>query len=100
VTPVKESKTVKVRILDKEVQIGCAPGEEGALARAAQMVDKSMRDFRGRNMTSSVENIAIITAINTASELLKVTDGTGHTTDVVKRLAVFNAELDAILKSN
>lgn len=98
--PAKEHKTVKVRILDKEVQIGCAPGEEDAVTRAAQMVDTSMREFRGRNVTSSIENIAIITAINTANELLKTSSGVQNKTGVAERLSMLNAELDAILQSN
>ncbi|MBX2885207.1 MAG: cell division protein ZapA [Granulosicoccus sp.] len=98
--PAKESKTVKVRILDKEVQIGCSPGDEEALARAAQFVDMSMRDFRGRNVTASVEKIALITAINTANELLKNNGGSENSDDVAKRLSSINAELDAILQSN
>jgi len=97
---VKDNKTVKVRILDKEVQIGCTSGEEEAVTRAAQMVDASMREFRGRNITSSIENIAIITAINTANELLKTTSDGGNQANIARRLSTINAELDAILQSN
>ena len=95
--PASESKTVRVRILDKEVQIGCSPGDEDALARAAQFVDTSMRNFRGRNITSTVENIAIITAINMANELLKSTKGGATSGDIAQRIATINAELDAVL---
>lgn len=98
--PAKESKAFKVRILDKEVQIGCSPGDEEALVRAAQYVDMSMREFRGRNVTASVEKIALITAINTANELLKGSGGNENNGDVAKRLSTINAELDAILQSS
>ena len=67
-----ESRKVKVRILDKEVQLGCAAGEEDALAQAAQYVDDSMRKFRYRSNTSTPEKIAIVTAINIANDLLKM----------------------------
>lgn len=89
--------TVKVRILDKEVQIGCAKGEESDLARAAQYVDASMHDFRGRNMSASTEKIAIITAINMANELLKLHTGAPPDAEVQSRLDKLRASLDAAL---
>jgi len=70
-----ETKTVTVKILEKEVQIACAPGDEDDLMRAARHVDQSMRQFRERSNTSTAEKIAIITAISTANELLKVQSG-------------------------
>lgn len=67
----EESRAVKMRILDKEVQLACRPGDEDALAQAAAYIDRSMRELRQRNNTSSTEKIAIVTAINTANELLR-----------------------------
>jgi len=61
----------RLRILGKEVTIGCRPGEEDALKQAAAYIDSSMRDLKSRNATSSLEKIAIVTAINTADALLK-----------------------------
>ena len=66
-----ESRPARLRILDKEVQIACKPGEEDDLMQAAAYIDKSMRELRQRNATSSIEKIAIVTAINTANALLK-----------------------------
>ena len=67
----EESRAVKMRILDKEVQLSCRPGDEDALAQAAAYIDRSMRELRQRNATSTTEKIAIVTAINTANELLR-----------------------------
>jgi len=92
-----DSTTVKVKILEKEVQIGCAKGEESDVSRAAQYVDASMRDFRGRNVSASTEKIAIITAINMANELLKLHTGSPPDADVQKRLDKIRASLDAAL---
>lgn len=69
------AKKVTVKILEKDVQIACAPGDEDDLVRAARHVDQSMRQFRERSNTSTVEKIAIITAISTANELLKQQSG-------------------------
>ena len=94
------AKPARLRILDKEVQIACKPGEEDDLMQAAAYIDKSMRDLRKRNTTSSIEKIAIVTAINTAHALLKsrsqeTLDGT-----VLERVTAINDKLDQILSSS
>jgi len=65
------TRLAKLRILGKEVTIACRAEEEEALGRAAAYVDDSMRDLKSRNATSSLEKIAIVTAINTADALLR-----------------------------
>jgi cell division protein ZapA len=93
------SKPARLRILDKEVQIACKPGEEDDLMQAAAYIDQSMRDLRRRSNTSSVEKIAIVTAINTANALLKSrSQESGGTDDLVsERLASLNGQLDELL---
>ena len=86
-----------MRILDKEVQIGCKPGEEDDLLEAAAYVDQSMRDLRKRNTTSSIEKIAIVTAINTAHSLLKTHTQDTMDTSVLDRITAMNEKLDKIL---
>lgn len=65
------SRPLKLRIMDNQVQIACRPGDEDALLEAAAYIDHSMRELRKRNTNSSIEKIAIVTAINTANSLLK-----------------------------
>jgi len=91
------SKPARLRILDKEVQIGCKPGEEDDLMQAAAYVDKSMRDLRKRNTTSSIEKIAIVTAINTAHALLKSRSQETVDETVLERVSAINDKLDQIL---
>ena len=95
-----EPRPVKLRILDKEVQLACRPGEEDDLMQAAAYIDRSMNDFRRRNATSSIEKIAIVTAINTANALLKsrgkqVTDTAPGISD---RIAKLNSQIDDLLE--
>jgi len=78
-------------------QIACKPGEEDDLMQAAAYIDKSMRDLRKRNTTSSIEKIAIVTAINTANALLKSRSREGGDTAVEQRLADLNGRLDNLL---
>ncbi len=91
------TRPARLRILDKEVQIACKPGEEDDLMQAAAYIDKSMRDLRIRNNTSSIEKIAIVTAINTANALLKSRSREGGDGTVTQRLADLNGRLDELL---
>lgn len=93
------SRPARLRILDKEVQIGCKPGEEDDLMQAAAYVDKSMRDLRKRNTTSSIEKIAIVTAINTAHALLKSRSQESVDETVLDRVSAINEKLDQILSN-
>lgn len=97
VNDASSSRPARLRILDKEVQIGCKPGEEDDLMQAAAYVDKSMRDLRKRNTTSSIEKIAIVTAINTAHALLKSRSQESVDETVLDRVSDINEKLDQIL---
>jgi len=92
-----EQKPVKLRILDKEVQLACKPGEENDLAKAAAHVDKSMRELRLRNASSSIEKIAIVTAINTANALLQSRSSKVSNSAMGEQLASINAKLEELL---
>lgn len=95
-----EPRPVKLRILDKEVQLACRPGEEDDLMQAAVYIDRSMNDFRRRNATSSIEKIAIVTAINTANSLLKSRSKQVAVTDsgISDRIAKLNSQIDELLE--
>lgn len=92
-----DSRLARLRILGKEVTIACRPGDEDALKQAAAYIDASMRDLKSRNATSSLEKIAIVTAINTADALLKSRAESGDDGSMAERLAALNASLDAVL---
>ena len=94
------SRPAKLRILDKEVQIACKPGEEDDLMQAAAYIDKSMRDLRRRNNTSSIEKIAIVTAINTANALLKSRSAESGDDAIIERVSDLNSRLAELLTTN
>lgn len=95
--PLQESRQARLRILDKEVIIACRPGEEDDLKQAAAYIDRSMRDLKSRNTTSSIEKIAIVTAINTADALLKSRARQGDDPHVLERLSKLNLRLAGVL---
>jgi len=100
------SKPLKLRIMDNHVQIACRPGDEDALLEAAAYIDHSMRELRKRNTNSSIEKIAIVTAINTANSLLKARSNQSDTSDehreddnTIDRITAMNLKLDDLLEA-
>ena len=63
---------VTVRILDREYQVVCAPGERKGLMEAALYLDAQMREIRETGKLTSVEKIAVMCALNFSDELLKL----------------------------
>ena len=61
--------TVIVRILDKEYQVTCPPGQEAGLHQAAATLDKQMRDIRSSGKIVGLERIAVMVALNSTYEL-------------------------------
>jgi len=100
------SKPLKLRIMDNHVQIACRAGDEDALLEAAAYIDHSMRELRKRNTNSSIEKIAIVTAINTANSLLKARSNQSDTTEehgqddnAIDRITAMNLKLDDLLET-
>jgi len=91
------AKTVKLRILDKEVQLSCKPGDEDSLTAAAEHVDRSMRELRMRNNSSSTEKLAMVTAINTAYALLAERNNSPEDNKLSDRIKTINSKLDSLL---
>jgi len=67
-----DNEMVTVRILDREYQVVCAPGERKGLMEAALYLDAQMREVRKGGKLSSVEKIAVMCALNFSDELLKL----------------------------
>lgn len=96
-----ETRPVKLRILDKEVQLACKIGEEDELSKAAEYIDKAMADLKSRSSTSSIEKIAIVAAINTAAELMKSRSAkAGDNTEITDRIVALNSKLEDVLSTN
>lgn len=64
-----ESQTVTVRILDKDYHIACPASERVNLERAADYLDKKMRDIRRSGKVIGTERIAVMAALNITYEL-------------------------------
>lgn len=62
--------TVTVRILDKDYQVACPPDERDALLAAADHLNRRMRDIRDAGKVVGLDRMAVMVALNLASDLL------------------------------
>jgi cell division protein ZapA len=66
------SEPVTVRILEREYRVMCAPDQRRALMESALFLDQQMREIRDSGRISSMEKIAVMSALNLAEEVLKL----------------------------
>jgi len=69
---------VVVTILGREYRVACPPSEKDGLLEAAAYLDAKMQDMRARGRTQGTENVAVMTALNIAHELLYPQDSSVH----------------------
>jgi cell division protein ZapA len=92
------SKTLDIRILDRELRVACPEDERGELLDAVAYLDKKMREIRDAGKIASVERIAIMAALNITHELLSVKVGRGFDlADFKRRMDSMQAAIDEAL---
>ena len=67
--------TVIVKLLDKDYQVACTPGQEDALVKSAVYLDEQLRSIRANGKVIGMERIAVMAALNITNELLHNGDG-------------------------
>lgn len=65
------TETIVVKLLDKEYQVTCPPGQQDALVKSAQYLDKKMREIRTGGKVIGIERIAVMAALNISNELIQ-----------------------------
>ncbi|PCJ49343.1 MAG: cell division protein ZapA [Gammaproteobacteria bacterium] len=70
-----ETSTLTVSIMDREFRVNCPESEQQHLRDSAASLDERMREIRETGRVIGVDRIAIMAALNLASELLS-TEGT------------------------
>ena len=68
----KEPATVTVRILEKEYFVSCPQDERADLLDSAEYLNKKMREIRDTGKVVGADRIAVMAALNMASELLRL----------------------------
>lgn len=63
--------TLDVNILGRDYKVACREDERETLAEAVTFLDRRMREIRDSGRVSGGERIAVMAALNLASELLR-----------------------------
>lgn len=94
------NEPVSVRILDREYTVGCEPGERDNLMAAAKLLDAKMREIRGNNRVAALDRIAVLAALNLASELEQQrAENDSHGRELERTLGDLNHKLDGLLNT-
>lgn len=92
------TKTLDIKLLDRELRISCPEEERGELLDSVAYLDKKMREIRDTGKVASVERIALMAALNIAHELLTTKVGRGFdVADFKRRMDSMQASIDEAL---
>ena len=93
-----QSQTITVRILDKDYHIACPASESTNLERAAEYLDKKMREIRRTGKVIGTERVAVMAALNITHELHSKQSAAlldGENTELIQQLvARVNQSID------
>ena len=94
----KATKTLEIKLLDRELRVACPEEERGELLDAVAFLDKRMREIRDAGKIASIERIALMAALNITHELLGMKVGRGvDVADFKRRMDSMQAAIDAAL---
>lgn len=94
----KATKTLEIKLLDRELRVACPEEERGELLDAVAFLDKRMREIRDAGKIASIERIALMAALNITHELLGMKVGKGvDVADFKRRMDFMQTAIDAAL---
>jgi cell division protein ZapA len=93
-----KSKTLDIKILDRELRVACPEEEREELLDAVAYLNRKMTGIRDAGKIANVERIAIMAALNIAHELLSMKVGRGvDLSDLTRRMSSMQAAIDQAL---
>jgi len=79
------TKTLDVKILDRELRIACPEEERAELMDAVAYLDKKMREIHETGKIASIERIALMAALNISHDLLRLKNERSTVNSTVER---------------
>ena len=67
-----DKEAISVRILDRDYTFSCEPDERRQLKDAADYLDQQMRQVRDAGGLPGLEKVAVMAALNIASDFLQI----------------------------
>jgi cell division protein ZapA len=93
----KNTIPVSVHVMGKEYKISCPEGEHDSLLASVKHVDDSMKKIREGGKALGAERIAVMAAINIASEMLGGSGSIKNNDNVSLQIDALQASLDESL---
>jgi cell division protein ZapA len=94
----KEPAHVTVRILEKEYFVSCPQEERADLLDSAEYLNKKMREIRDSGKVVGADRIAVMAALNMASELLRMRRNEGEMNAVTGRVKHMRERVESALQ--
>src|SRR5260221_571971 len=92
------AKAVEVNLLGRTYRVACSDGEREALMQAVSYLDTKMNEIRKAGKVMGAERIALMAALNVATELLSVKLGWGFDLGRAKqRISAIESQLEAAI---
>lgn len=92
-------QTVTVHILDKDYHIACPSSECANLERAAEYLDRKMRDIRRSGKVIGAERIAVMAALNITHAMQSKVSDTALTDDSGEQIQQLISRVQGALDS-
>lgn len=83
-----QDSIVTIKVLDRDYKIKCMMKDAQDLQDAAQYVDELMRKIRQSGQVSSIDRMAVVTALNICHELIQTKRQKNQCIDVMNQRIV------------
>jgi cell division protein ZapA len=94
----KDSKPMRIHILDKEYLVACPDNEREALFASAELLTEKMKEIRDTGKIVGADRIAVMAALNMAHELLEQrTTKDDFQITISKRIRALQDKIDSAL---
>lgn len=92
-------ESVKVQVMGKDFAVACEPEEKATLLAATQFLDEQIETIQSQGKIVGNERIAIMVAINLASELLELRKTQSSSNQLNSDIAMLSEKIDLAINS-
>lgn len=92
-------ESIKVQVMGKEFSVACAPDEKATLLAATRFLDEQIELVQSQGKIVGNERIAIMVAINLASELLDLRKQQSSSQQLNDEIQMLNDKIERAISS-
>ncbi len=90
-------ESVKVQVMGKDFSVACAPDEKATLLAATRFLDEQIELIQSQGKIVGNERIAIMVAINLASELLEARKTQSSNEQINDEIQLLSDKIDRVM---